>query len=112
MSIDGQVQAGGGPVAGSTVTLWAASAGEPRELAQSQTSSDGHFVMSTQEALSNDAVLYLVAKDGVATINKGGSNNPAIALLTVLGNTPPAKVVINEMTTVALLARQSASGLT
>jgi DNA-binding response OmpR family regulator len=26
---------------------------------------------------------------------------PAIALLTVLGNTPPTKVVINEMTTVA-----------
>ncbi len=32
---------------------------------------------------------------------KGNGDNPAIALLTVLGNTPPAKVVINEMTTVA-----------
>ena len=29
-SINGQVQAGGGPVAGATVTLWAASAGEPQ----------------------------------------------------------------------------------
>jgi hypothetical protein len=45
--------------------------------------------------------LYLVAKGGEATVNKGSGDNPFIALLTVLGNTPPAKVVINEMTTVA-----------
>src|SRR5258707_11647578 len=34
--IEGQVQAGGGPVAKSTVTLWAASANAPRRLAQAQ----------------------------------------------------------------------------
>ena len=28
--IEGQVQAGGGPLASSTVTLWAASAGDPK----------------------------------------------------------------------------------
>src|SRR5262249_413336 len=33
--------------------------------------------------------------------NKGGGDNPATALLTVLGNQPPAKIVINELTTVA-----------
>ena len=43
----------------------------------------------------------MVAKGGQATVNKGSVDNPAIALLTVLGNMPPAKVVINEMTTVA-----------
>ena len=32
--IEGQVQAGGGPLANSTVTLWAASAGDPKQLAQ------------------------------------------------------------------------------
>src|SRR5262249_1207746 len=32
--IEGQVQAGGGPIANSTVTLWGASAVEPRQLAQ------------------------------------------------------------------------------
>ena len=37
----------------------------------------------------------------MATVSKGSSDNPAIALLTVLGNTPPAKVVINQLTTVA-----------
>src|SRR5262249_31812413 len=31
----------------------------------------------------------------------GAGDNPAAALLAVLGNTPPPKVVINEMTTVA-----------
>ena len=34
--IDGQVQAGGGAVAGSTVTLWAASAGEPEATGASE----------------------------------------------------------------------------
>ena len=101
VNIEGQVQAGGGAVTNSTVTLWAASAGEPKQLGQTQTSSVGHFVLNTRETPSSDAVLYLVAQGGLATINKGSSNNPAIALLAVLGNTPPAKVVINEMTTVA-----------
>ena len=99
--IEGQVQAGGGPVAGSTVTLWAASAGEPRQFAQTKSGSDGRFEFSSDETPGTDVSLYLIAKGGQATVNKGTADNPAIALLTVLGNTPPAKVVINEMTTVA-----------
>ena len=39
--IDGQVQAGGGPVANSIVTLWAASGGDPQQLAQAKTADDG-----------------------------------------------------------------------
>ena len=35
--IEGQVQAGGGPLANSVVTLWAANAGDPKQLAQTQT---------------------------------------------------------------------------
>ena len=99
--IEGQVQAGGGPLANSTVTLWEANAGDPKQLAQTQTGSDGRFELGTDETPSADVSLYLVAKGGVATVNKGSSDNPAIALLTVLGNTPPTTVVINEMTTVA-----------
>ena len=99
--IEGQVQAGGGPLANSTVTLWEANAGDPKQLAQTQTGSDGRFELGTDETPGADVSLYLVAKGGVATVNKGSSDNPAIALLTVLGNTPPTKVVINEMTTVA-----------
>ena len=50
--IEGQVQAGGGPLANSTVTLWAASAAQPRQLAQARTNSDGRFelVLLSQKA--------------------------------------------------------------
>jgi hypothetical protein len=96
--IEGQVQAGGAPLANSTVTLWAASAGEPRQLAQVKSGSDGHFQLLSEETAGTDVSLYLVAKGGQA---KGNGDNLAIALLTVLGNTPPANAVVNELTTVA-----------
>src|SRR5262245_41307107 len=99
--IEGQVQAGGGPLANSTVTLWAASAADPRQLAQATTSSDGRFNIDSQETIGADVILYLIAKGGEAAVNKGSGGNPAVALLSVLGNTPPSTVVINEMTTVA-----------
>src|SRR6516225_5009107 len=99
--VEGQVQAGGGPLASSTVTLWAASAGDPKQLAQTKSGSDGRFELRTADAPGKDVVLYVVAKGGEATVNKGGGENPAVALLAVLGNTPPRNVVINEMTTVA-----------
>src|SRR5262249_9305655 len=97
--VEGQVQAGGGPLASSTVTLWAASAAEPRQLAQARTNNDGRFELGSQETLGAEVILYLVAKGGEAAVNKGSGDNPAAALLAVLGNTPPPKVVINEMTT-------------
>src|SRR5215831_20010553 len=98
---EGQVQAGGGPLANSTVTLWGASASEPRQLAQARTNNDGRFDLGSQETLGAEVTLYLVAKGGEAAVNKGSGDNPAAALLAVLGNMPPPKVVINEMTTVA-----------
>jgi hypothetical protein len=99
--IEGQVQAGGGPLAMSTVTLWAASAGEPKQLAQTRTRADGRFELRAKETPDKDAVLYLIVKGGEPTVNKGSGDNPAIALLTVLGGKPPARVVVNEFTTVA-----------
>ena len=99
--IEGQVQAGGGPLANSTVTLWAASAGEPRQLAQARTNNDGGFELSSQESPGADVILYVTAKGGEPQASKGSGDNPAAALLAVLGNTPPPKVVINELTTVA-----------
>jgi hypothetical protein len=85
----GQVQAGGGPVANSNVTLWAAGSGEPRQIGQTTTSSDGRFTLGSDETVGADIVLYLVAKGGEAAVNKGSGDNPAVALLAVLGNTPP-----------------------
>ena len=99
--IEGRVEAGGGPLAKSTVTLWAASASEPKQLAQAKTGSDGRFQLRSGETPGKDVVLYLVAKGGEATVNKGVGDNPAIALMTVVGSKPPAKVTINEMTTIA-----------
>src|SRR5215475_276090 len=99
--IEGQVQEGGGPLANSTVTLWGASAGEPRQLAQARADSDGRFELGSQETLGTDVILYLVANGGETAVNKGSGDNPAVALLSVLGNTPPSTVVVNEMTTVA-----------
>jgi len=101
ISIEGQVQVGGGPLASSTVTLWAASAGQPRQLAQARTNSDGQFEFGSQETPGVDTILYLVAKGGIPAVNKAAGDNPAIALLSVLGDAPPSKVVVNEMTTVA-----------
>jgi hypothetical protein len=99
--IDGQVQGGGAPVANSTVTLWSATASAPSQFAQVKTDTNGRFQISADQSPSKDASLYLVAAGGEPAANKGGGNNPAIALITVLGNTPPARVTINEFTTVA-----------
>ena len=97
--IKGQVMGGGAPIAQSTVILWAASAGTPKQLSQTNTDANGNF--SVHGAAAPDASLYLVATGGVSAANKAAGNNPAIALLAVVGSKPQAKVTINEMTTIA-----------
>src|SRR5271165_7089134 len=99
--IDGQVQTGGGAVAQSTVTLWAASARAPVQIAQTRTGFDGAFSFSIDQTVSADAVLYLVAKGGQPGAAKAGADSPGLALLAVLGTNPPPKVVVNKLTTVA-----------
>jgi len=99
-SLRGQVLGAGAPIAGSTVTLWGASAGAPKQLAQTRTGADGRFALDAVVS-DSDASLYLVAKGGKAAADKSGADNPAIALMTVVGSKAPANVTINEMTTVA-----------
>ena len=96
--INGRVAGGGAPIAGSTVTLWAASAGPPKQLAETRTDTDGRFNLNSD---SSDAMLYLTAKGGQPVAAKTGGDNPAITMLAVIGSKPPASVVINEMTTIA-----------
>src|SRR5262245_51873816 len=96
--IKGQVTGAGAPIAGSTVTLWAASADAPKQVAQARTGADGRFALNAAGAAD---VLYLVAKGGQPAANKASGDNPAIALLAVVGAKPPANIAINEMTTVA-----------
>ncbi len=99
--VTGRVQGGGAPIANSTVTFWTASAGAPKQLAQTRTGADGQFALNTAEAPDKDAVLYLVAQGGQPTANRASGDNPAIALITVLGSKPPASVTINEFTIIA-----------
>jgi hypothetical protein len=44
--IQGQVQGANAPIGGATVTLWAASADAPRQLAQTQSDAGGRFTLS------------------------------------------------------------------
>ncbi len=100
-SIGGQVQGGDAPIAGATVILWSASASAPKQLAQATTGADGRFALVVPDAAEKDASLYLVAKGGRAGTDKNAGDNPAIALMTVVGGKAPANVTLNEMTTVA-----------
>ena len=100
ITIKGQVLGGGAPIARSTVRLWEASADAPKQLDQAKTNDDGRFEVRAKGA-KRDSILYLVASGGVPKAGKADGDNPSIALLAVVGNNPPANVVINEMTTVA-----------
>ena len=96
----GHVQVAGSPIAGSTVTLYAASSGAPRELAQGKTDADGAFKLSAKPAPA-ESVLYVIAKGGTpkAAVNVGPSDS--IVLLPVLGTSAPRKITVNEFTTIA-----------
>jgi hypothetical protein len=56
---------------------------------------------AAEETPDPNVSLYLIARSGAAAADHASSDNPALALLSVLGGAPPAKVVVNEMTTVA-----------
>src|SRR5262245_38900289 len=99
-NISGQVRGGGAPIANSTVTLFAASAGNPQQLGQARTAADGRFSISASSVPSG-SILYLAAKGGRSAANPSSDDNPAIALIASVGAQPPARVTINEMTTVA-----------
>jgi hypothetical protein len=43
----------------------------------------------------------LVAAGGVPAANKAGGNNPAVAMMAVLGSKPLPEVTLNEFTTIA-----------
>ncbi|MBV8476389.1 MAG: hypothetical protein JOZ36_06965 [Acidobacteria bacterium] len=96
--IEGQVLGGGAPIARSTVTLWSAGSAAPAQLGQAQSGNDGRFTVGFQSR--PEETLYLVAKGGEPTARKGG-DNPAIALMAVLGRNPPTHVTLNEFTTIA-----------
>src|SRR5271165_2179085 len=60
----GHVYGGGGPVAKSTVTLWAAGQGSPTRLSETKTSDDGAFDLQFDTQKAGSDMLYLIARDG------------------------------------------------
>jgi len=96
----GNVQGAGKPIAGSTVTLFAAGTGAPAQLAQGKTDDQGAFKLTFADAPA-DTVLYVIAKGGTPAAAADKKPNDAVALLSVLGTSVPKKVTINELTTVA-----------
>ena len=87
----------GGPIAGSAVTLYAAGASAPQELAQGKTDADGAFKLSAEPAPA-DSVLYLIAKGGMPKSAVKKVSSDTIVLLAVLGTSLPKKVTVNEFT--------------
>src|SRR5262249_58232372 len=63
-SIAGQVVGAGAPIANSAVTLWAASADAPKQLAQTQTGSDGRFSLEAPGTAGPPSALYFIAPSG------------------------------------------------
>lgn len=97
----GYVNGGGGPIANSTVTLWAAGEGAPVKLSETRSGDEGAFRFEFDTQKAGDGVLYLIARGGEPKIGGSRGANPAIALMATLGTTAPKDVTINELTTVA-----------
>jgi DNA-binding beta-propeller fold protein YncE len=100
-SIGGKVEGGGGPIAKATVTLWAAGPGAPRKLAETHTKDDGSFDLEGAGGKDDADVLYLIATGGEPKVGGDKGPNSAITLMATLGTTPPKRVTINELTSVA-----------
>jgi hypothetical protein len=96
----GSVQVADQPIAGATVTLYTAGVSTPTKLAEAQTDDQGLFRLDARQAPA-DGVLYVVAKGGTPKSAMSKSAKDALVLLSVLGSTPPEKVTVNELTTVA-----------
>ncbi len=99
--IEGRVETGGAPIAGADVTLWLARPTAPQKLIGAKTDDDGIFELTIAEGTDGASVLYLVAEGGEAKTAAGTGPNPAATLMATLGTAPPARVTINELTTVA-----------
>src|SRR5208283_1609345 len=57
------VQGTGQPIAGATVTVYAAGTGAPTQLAQGKTDDSGAFTLAVDQP-SAESVIYVVAKGG------------------------------------------------
>lgn len=104
-ALSGVVQAGSQPVAGSSVSLYAAGvsgyASAASQIATVTTGKNGSFtVPAGYTCPSSSSQMYIVASGGSVGAN---SANPNLALMTALGscsNLSSSPVVVNEVTTI------------
>lgn len=83
--------AGDRPVSGAEITAWRASSGTPEQLGTATSGEDGGYALTLTGDADGTGVVYLVAK----------GPNPASTLMATVGVSPPARVTINDLTTVA-----------
>lgn len=100
LSVKGRVVAGGVPVSGSSVTLYAAGTIISETLGYSTTDKEGNFSIKFNKP-SESGIIYAVARGGKP--EGSVSANEALAFLTVIGevNDRPGSVTLNEITTIA-----------
>jgi hypothetical protein len=98
--LSGRVQGAGQPIAGATVTLYAAGSGAPAQLAQARTDAEGAFRVTTDKPVIGGS-FYLIAKGGTPKAAADKGPNDAIALLAVVGPSLPERITVNEFTTIA-----------
>jgi len=97
--VEGRVEIAHAPVAGSKVTLWSANLGAPAKIGNAMSGPDGGFAIDAADTPASPDY-YIIAEGGTPAVSAVRAD-PSLALLSVLGATPPARVVVNELTTVA-----------
>jgi len=97
MAFNGDVRVNDQPVAGATVTLWAANTTNKPNLVKTATSnSKGKFSFDFDRSAPTKSVYYLTSSGG----NVAGKAANGLALLTVVGPRIPGWVRLNGLTTV------------
>ena len=99
-SVSGAVLTAGAPVANSTVTLWAASADAPAQLAQAKTDADGHFALAS-DARATKMPCSIWSRRAARPRPAGAATTRRSRCWRWWATPRRATVTINEMTTVA-----------
>ena len=93
LDMEGTLTLGGEAVPGAKVTLWkTAGTDSPAIIRETSTDAEGGFELHNLNTVEEDTVYYISTAGGV---------REGVALMSVLGATPPSSIVINELTTVA-----------
>ncbi|MDC0361536.1 hypothetical protein OAN12_00650 [Halioglobus sp.] len=93
LDMEGTLTLGGEAVPGAKVTLWkTAGTDSPEIIRETSSDAEGGFELHNLNPVEEDNVYY---------ISTAGGLREGVALMSVLGATPPSSIVINELTTVA-----------